>query len=362
MAGRTSLWREAWCQLLPSVGPQQGCYLDTFSFPAHQQISENMRTLSPLHPNNTVTETFRWSVGDRGYLRQANLPLLSPLFGPADSPWRLKVTSGEPYGIYICAAATSVEKQTALSRHVDYTIHVEGAKEHLLAKDSATFISQTSSWGYVSGITDADLETSGAVTIVVNIKWERPLRDSVNVMATKRLQPADDYADAEFVCAGNQTPLPAHRFVLSQNLDYFRKLFQKDDVRMRQGRVVIETEFSLTTMRAFLEFTYAGTFINHSPDTTAERKYLVRAAAKYGHADLACAVGHMMVRYDLSSSSFTALMSFAWAHRICASLVKGCIAFYKQNLHTLGKGAELGKWIRTAPQDLVIELCLPGNH
>ena len=67
----------------------------------------------------------------------------------------------------------------------------------------------------------------------------------------------------------------------------FRDLFTNTGGEVLDGRVVIRTDFPRETIQSFLEFTYSGKFIGHFPETTVDRKRLIKAAAKYHHKPLA---------------------------------------------------------------------------
>jgi hypothetical protein len=220
-----------------------------------------------------------------------------------------------------------------------------------------SFTNENPAWGCRGLISETDYKGKRILVIVAKVSWERPFRMGSGLLNPAQLTPAGDFADVEFHCAGEvDNPVPAHRFILSQQLVTFHNLFKKTSAEVRGGRVVIRTDFPRETILSFLEFSYSGNFVSHFPESTVDRKRLLKAAAKYQHTHLADAVGHLIVRMDLTVSTFTALMTFAWANKISSPLREGCVSFFKHNLEMIGKQKNFVAWVKEAPSDLVVEL------
>jgi hypothetical protein len=329
------------------------------------QPASNMSLNAVARPKNSVEETFRWEISTTQLIK-CEKRITSPTFGPADSPWKLSVVKeGDAFSVYLYAIPTTVESRTKLARYVTYLFQINPTEEkngswRLSLPESqvvTSFTNENPAWGRRALISETDYKGKRILVILAKVSWERPFRMGAGLLNPTQLTPSSDFADAEFHCAGElDNPIPAHRFILSQQMVTFRTLFRNTNAEVRGGRVVIRTDFPRETILSFLDYSYSGNFVSYFPESAVDRKRLLKAAAKYQHTHLADSVGHLIVRMDLTVSTFTALMTFAWANKISSPLREGCVTFFKDNLEMIGKQKNFAVWVKEAPSDLVVEL------
>ncbi|KAJ3288936.1 BTB and MATH domain-containing protein 41 [Borealophlyctis nickersoniae] len=164
---------------------------------------------------------------------------------------------------------------------------------------------------------------------------------------------AEDLSDIK-IMAMDGVSIPAHRAFLHASA-YFRAHASFSSNQGTPGNQ-LNSDFSSLTIRSMLEFLYTGSLITHAPQSSSERRDLIRLADMYQIPNLHAVVAESIVANDLNEKNARELLVFAHKHggsSGCGLLRDACVVMVRSNLKTYALEKGFAEWIMGLDPDLV---------
>ncbi|KAJ3281082.1 hypothetical protein HK104_000227 [Borealophlyctis nickersoniae] len=327
---------------------------------------------------NMVEETFEWTIKDykRACIQDVDElgTLESPIFGPPEQPWRLKLRTkpiGEQYaahlGLFLVALPTSQEKEAkSWTRRLRFQIHAQkrdgtvflfnnGDNDHVFDENTRPF-GQSKAMKRDT-FAQRYLQSAGSLVLMCKLKYERlpQPRFPRSPLSHRELLFSEHLSDIKIKTADGIS-IPAHKTLLC-NAGFFRSYMKFNNTayntRSAAGETVT-TDFSSAAIRSMLEFLYTDTLTTHTPQTAAERRDLIRLADMYQLPSLHALIAESIVAQDLTTEAARDLLEFAHLHGQsagCGFLRDACVGVVRSECGLLDKG--FGEWIASLDPDLV---------